>query len=154
VSPSATLDYHAIGEASTPGEVVVRVDGLTLSAPNDHAPAPEADWAAAIAARGAGADVSLRWTNPSPNTRIRLHMTDCVGSHAGIAAAEIECESADSGALVLPGAFLDRLDAGSWSRGECGVHTFERYSVATPASDDGVRLETIALANFFYRPTR
>jgi hypothetical protein len=53
---------------------------------------------------------------------------------------------------VLPGAFLDRLDAGSWSRGECGSHALERYRVASPEGDASLRLETIARANFLYRP--
>lgn len=152
VSASDIDGYHAIGEAHQPGEVVVRVDGLTLRAPSDPALEPEADWAASLAARGAGADVSLRWTNPSPGARIRLHMTDCTGSHGGLAAAEIECDGADSGVLVLPGAFLDRLDAGDWSHGECGSHRLERYYVGSADGDDSVRLETIARSDFFYRP--
>jgi hypothetical protein len=152
VLASEILSYHAIGEASAAGDVVVRVDGLTLSAPNDDAPTPDADWAEAVAARTAAADVTLRWTNPSPGARIRLHMTDCEGSHGGFAAAELECESPDTGALVLPGAFLDRLDAGDWSRGECGSHDVERYHAASPEGDDSIRLETITRADFFYRP--
>jgi hypothetical protein len=152
VLASDTLNYHAIGAASTAGDVIVRVDGLTLGAPNDDSLAPDGDWGAAVAARAAASDVTLRWTNPSPGARMRFHMTDCTGSHGGFAAAELECEGPDSGALVLPGAFLDRLDAGEWSRGECGVHTVERYRVASAEGDTGVRLETIARANLFYRP--
>jgi hypothetical protein len=152
VSPSEILSYHAIGATSQPGDVIVRVDGLTLSAPNGDAPAPDGDWAAAAAARAAASDISVRWTNPSPGARIRLHMTDCTGSHGGFAAAEIECEGPDTGSLVLPGAFLDRIDAGSWSRGECGSHAFERYRVASLEGDASVRLETVARASFFYRP--
>lgn len=152
VSPSEILGYHAIGAASAPGDVVVRVDGLTLSAPNDDAPLPDGDWAEAVAARATAGDVTLRWTNPSPGARIRLQMTDCTGSHGGFAAAELECEASDSGTLVLPGAFLDRLDAGNWSRGECGAHILARYRVASPEGDASVRLETIARADFFYRP--
>lgn len=149
---SGTLGYHGTGAASEAGDVNVRVDGITLDAPSDDAPAPDTDWTAALAARGAGSDVTLRWSNPSPGARIRVHMTDCVGSHGGFAAAELECESADSGALVLPGAFLDRLDAGDWSHGECGAHRFERYRTAAPDGDDSFRLETIAPAAFFHRP--
>jgi hypothetical protein len=151
VSASETLGYHAIGEARVPGDVIVRVDGLSLSAPSNPSPAPDGDWTQRVASRAASADVTLRWTNPSSHARIRLHMTDCVGTHGGFAAAEIECESPDSGALVLPGVFLDRIDAGDWSHGECGSHRFERYHVATPDGDDSVRLETIARAPFFYR---
>ena len=154
VSPSDILGYHAVGEAHDPGEVVVRIDGLTLRAPSDHAMTPDGDWYEVVAARSSGTGVSLRWSNPSPNTRIRLHMTDCAGSHGGLAAVEIECEGPDVGVLVLPGAFLDRLDAGDWSRGECGSHTFERYSVGTADGDDTFRLETVARANLFYRPER
>jgi hypothetical protein len=152
VSASEILSYHAIGAASAPGDVIVRVDGLILIAPNGEALAPAGDWSAAVAARAAAGDVTVRWTNPSSGARIRLHMTDCTGSHGGFAAAEIECEGPDTGSLVLPGAFLDRLDAGSWSRGECGSHAFERYRVASPEGDASVRLETIARAGFFYRP--
>jgi hypothetical protein len=152
VPASETLGYHAIGQAQSAGEVVVSVDGLTLRAPSDRAPEPDADWSRAVATRAASGDVTLRWTNPTPAARIRLHMTDCVGSHGGFAPAEIECEGPDSGALLLPGPFLDRLDAGDWSHGECGSHIFERYYVATAEGDDSFRLETIAPANFFYRP--
>jgi len=151
VSPSDISGYHAVGEAHQPGEVVVQVDGFTLRAPSEHAMTPDADWMANLTARAAGADVTLRWTNPSLNARIRLHMTDCTGTHGGLAAAEIDCEGPDSGALVLPGAFLDRLDAGDWSHGECGSHTFERYHVDTVDGDDTFRLETIARADLFYR---
>jgi hypothetical protein len=151
VSATDLDGYHGVGEAHEPGEVVVQVDGLTLRAPSDHATAPDTDWDAALAARAAGADVGLRWTNPIESARIRLHMTDCTGSHGGLAAAEIECEGPDTGVMLLPGAFLDRLAAGDWSHGECGVHRFERYYVATAASDDTFRLETIARADLFYR---
>jgi hypothetical protein len=149
---SGTLSYHGVGAASETGDVSVRVDGITLSAPNDHAPAADGDWTAALAARAPGGDVALRWTNPSPGARIRLHMTDCTGSHGGLAAAELECEGPDTGELVLPGAFLARIDAGDWSRGECGAHPFERYRVATPDGDDSFRFETVAKAGLFYRP--
>lgn len=144
------LSYHAIGAATSRGDVTVRARGVTLSAPNDEAPAPDGDWAAAISARGSG-DVTLRWTNATAGARIRVHMTDCNGSHGGFAEAEIECEGPDSGVLVLPGAFLDRLDAGSWSRGECGSHTFARYR-AVSADDESFRFETVARGDFFYRP--
>lgn len=151
VSATDIDGYHGIGEAHEPGEVVVQVDGLTLRAPGDHEPAADADWDVAVTTRASGADVTLRWINPSPGARIRVHMTDCTGSHGGLAAAEIECEGPDTGAIVLPGAFLDRLAAGDWSHGECGSHRFERYYIDTPAGDDTFRLETIARANFFYR---
>jgi hypothetical protein len=151
VSATDTLGYHAVGAASALGDVVVRVDGLTLRAASGPAPEADTDWEAAIAAR-AGGDVTLRWTRAIPGARVRLHMTDCTGSHGRLAAAEIECEALDTGALVLPGAFLDRLDAGDWSHGECGAHTFERYSVGTADADDGIRLETVARASLFYRP--
>jgi len=116
--------------------------------------APEADWDAALAARASGADVSLRWTNPSPNARVRLHMTDCIGSHGGLAAAEVECEAADTGALVLPGAFLDRIVAGDWSHGECGFHTFERYYIGTSDEDDTFRLETVTGESVYFAGSR
>lgn len=152
VSPSDIDGYHAIGEAHAPGEVVVEVDGLSLRATSDPDMTPAADWTAAIGARASGADVSLRWTNPSPDARIRLHMTDCTGSHGGLAEAEIECEGSDTGVLILPGAFLDRLDAGDWTHGECGSHRFERYEIGTAEGDDTFRLETVAPGNLFYRP--
>lgn len=148
---SSVVRYRAVGAAREPGEVVVQVAGLTLRAPSDHPPAADTDWAAAIATRAVGADVSLRWTNPRPNARIRLHMTDCVGSHGGLAAVEIECQSADTGVLVLPGTFLDRLDAGDWSRGECGSNELERYYIDTADGDDTFRFETIASTGFLYR---
>ena len=79
-------------------------------------------------------------------------MTDCTGSHGGLAAAELECEGPDTGDLVIPGAFLDVMDAGDWSHGECGSHAFERYHSAALEDDDTVRLETVGDAGFFYRP--
>ena len=113
-----------------------------------NVPEPIRPWDEVIRDRGDG-DATLRWSNPVPGARIRLHMTDCVGSHGGIAAAEIECEGPDSGGLVLPGAYLDLFDAGDWTHGECGSHTFERYQ---PAVAGDLRLETVADGGLFYRP--
>lgn len=149
LSASPTGNYYGAGAALTTGDVVVAVDGVSLSAPIVESPSPEGDWTQALSARAAAESVTLRWGNPSPGARLRLHMTDCAGTHGGLAVAEIECEAADSGQLVLPGAFLDALAAGDWSRGECGGHRLERYHVD---GDDLLRLETIARADVFYRP--
>ncbi|MBT3222533.1 MAG: hypothetical protein HN348_25955, partial [Proteobacteria bacterium] len=97
-------------------------------------------------------DAVLRWKNPVENARIRLHMTDCLGTHGGLAEAEIECEGPDTGELVIPGKYLDMLDDGDWSHGECGTHTFARYHSAAPEGDDTMRFETIGNEGLFYRP--
>ncbi len=149
LTASATGGYYGAGAALTTGDVVVAVDGASFSAPIVESPSPEGDWTQALSARPAAESVTLRWSNPSPGARLRLHMTDCTGTHGGAAAAEIECEAADSGQLVLPGAFLDALAAGDWSRGECGSHRLERYHVD---GDELLRLETIARTDVFYRP--
>lgn len=81
--------------------------------------------------------------------RIRLHMTDCTGSHGCFAAAELECEGPDSGALSCPEP--SSIDS-TPERGECGAHTFERYRITSPVGDASLRLETIARADFSYRP--
>lgn len=47
-------------------------------------------------------------------------MTTGVATPGGVAHAEIECEEPDTGRLVLPGAFLDRLYETGWACGECG----------------------------------
>jgi hypothetical protein len=148
LSATATGGYYGAGAALTTGDVVVAVDGLSFTAPIVESPSPEGDWTQALSARPAGESLTLRWANPSAGARLRLHMTDCTGTHGGAAAAEIECEAADSGQLVLPGTFLDALAAGDWSRGECGSHRLERYHVD---GDNLLRLETIARADVFYR---
>jgi hypothetical protein len=80
-------------------------------------------------------------------------MTDCTGSHGGFADAEIECEGPDTGELVIPGTFLDALEAGNWGQGECGLHTFDRYHSATPEGDTTVRFETVGPGDVFYFPS-
>jgi hypothetical protein len=102
--------------------------------------------------RGEGESASLRWSNPIQDARVRLHMTGCVGSHGGIATAEIECEGPDTGELVIAGVFLDALAAGDWTHGECGGHELLRYHAAADPQDDGLRFESGAVTQFFWRP--
>lgn len=151
VSPDGTLAYFATGQASTAGDISVTFEDTTLVAPTVEALEADGDWAEAIEGR-AGGDATLSWTNPIQKARVRLHMTDCVGSHGGIAPAEIECEGPDTGTLVIPGTFLDALAAGDWSHGECGSHEFERYHAAAPPGDDSIRMESVADAGLFWRP--
>ncbi len=151
VEPDDLFGYYATGAASTAGDVTIEVDGLVLTAPTIDGPEPVGAWDQAVATRGPG-DATLRWSNPIEDARVRLHMTDCVGSHGGFAAAEIECEGPDTGELVLPDAFLTALEAGDWSRGECGSHTFDRYHAAAPEGAPGTRFETIGPGGFFYFP--
>ncbi len=151
VEVSDLLSYYATGEASTEGDVSIRVDGLELTAPTITGPESQGAWEAALANRGSG-DATLRWSNPIQDARIRLHMTDCMGSHGALAAAEIECEGPDVGELVVPDAFLQELEAGDWSHGECGTHTFQRYHAAAPVDDTTIRLETIGNGGLYYFP--
>lgn len=150
VQPDATLGYYATGAAHEPGVVRVEVGGQSYEAPSTEAPAHDGDWGTVLDERARGADATLRWSNPMLHARVRVHMTDCVGSHGGIAPAEIECEGPDTGSLVLPGPYLDLLEDGDWTHGECGSHTFERYHSATAAGDDTVRVETVSDAGFFW----
>ena len=111
VSPDAANSYFATGLASTEGEVSIEVDGLALTASTIGPPVEDGSWVGAITSRSSG-DATLRWQDPILDARIRLHMTDCTGSHGGFAAAEIECEGPDTGEMVVPGSFLDELEAG------------------------------------------
>ncbi len=151
VSPNGAGSYYASGSASTAGDVSITGDDLDLISPTIDAMEEDGDWARQISSRGAD-DATLRWNNPILDARVRLHMTDCTGSHGGIAAAELECEGPDTGELVIAGAFLDAMDAGDWSHGECGSHDFERYHAAAPEGDDSIRLETVGDGGLFYRP--
>jgi hypothetical protein len=151
VAPDALLGYYASGAATEAGEAKISFEELSLSAPTIDSTEAVGDWASIIRARGAGNAV-LEWSNPVEHARVRLFMTDCTGSHGGIGAAELECEGPDTGEMVLPGSFLDALDAGDWTHGECGSHTLERYYAAAPDGDDTIRFETVAETGMFYRP--
>ena len=152
LEPSALLTYYGTGAASTLGGASINVGGMTLEAPTVDRPKADGDWSEILHSRQAGTDAVLRWTNPVANARVRVYMTDCIGSHGGFAPAEIECEGPDTGELVLPGTFLDTLEAGDWTHGDCGSHTFERYHSGTVVGDDSVRFETVSDAGFFYFP--
>ena len=87
VTPDAAHGYFATGSPSTEGEVSIEVDGLALTASTIGPPVEDGSWIDAITSRGAS-DAVLRWQDPILDARIRLHMTDCTGTHGGIAAAE------------------------------------------------------------------
>ncbi len=142
--------YDATDTISETGMVSVSFEDVTLSAPIVEEPVPEGDWYALLETRDG--DVVLRWSNPAQNARIRLYMTDCEGTHGGIANSEIECEGPDTGTLTLPGAFLDALESGSWGRGECGEHVLQRYYAAAPENNDLIRFETLGAVRFYYFP--
>jgi quercetin dioxygenase-like cupin family protein len=151
VAADGVRSYFAEGGATRHGLTSIEVDGISLELPTATQPMHDGDWAQLIESRAAGADVALRWTNPTDDARVRLHMTDCTGSHGGIAAAELECEGPDTGELVVPGALLDIMVDADWSRGECGSHRFERYHRAV-APSESMRLETVGDGGFFWRP--
>lgn len=152
IEADSLLSYWGSAELSQEGESSLKVGALTLTLPTVVPPEPEGSWDEAFAARDDAQDVTLRWSNPIAGARVRLHMTDCVGSHGGIAAAEIECEGPDSGSLVIPGVFVDTLAAGDWSRGECGAYRVERYHAASDPEDVGLRYESQAITSFYWRP--
>ena len=151
VAPDEYNGYYATGPASSEGEVSIQVDDLALTASTIGPPQEDGSWVDAIVSRGSD-DAILRWLDPILDARIRLHMTDCTGSHGGFAAAEIECEGPDTGELVVPGPFLDALESGDWSHGECGSHDLERYHASAPDDDPLTRLETIGSGSLFYFP--
>ena len=151
VEPTDWYAYWATGSASGEGDVTVELAAFTLSAPTITSMDPVRDWDRVIESRGDG-DAALQWTNPVLDARVRLHMTDCEGSHGGIAAAELECEGPDTGELVIPGSYLSAIEQGDWSHGECGSHTWERYHAATPEGDDTLRFETIGPSGLFWFP--
>lgn len=151
VQADALLSYWGSADATQEGDTSLQVGALTLTLPILTPPEPEGDWEQAFAT-AQGQDVTLKWSNPVSGARVRLRMTDCVGSHGGIAAAEIECEGPDTGRLVIPGSFVETLAAGDWSRGECGSHSVDRYHAAADPQDAGLRFETVAVGAFYWRP--
>ncbi len=155
VAPDALLSYAAEGEAFQTGEASISFEEVELESPMIEAAEPVEDWSSALVQRGDG-DGVLRWSNPVEHARVRLYMTDCAGSHGGVGVAELECEGPDTGELTVAGSFLDALDAGDWTHGECGSHTFERYHAAAPVVaeeiDASIRFETVGDAGLFYWP--
>ncbi len=152
VAPDDLLSYYAGGSASSYGESALTVGELELKVPAVVAALPDGDWNKVLSKRARDEDASLRWSNPVADARVRLHMTDCVGSHGGIATAEIECEGPDTGELVIAGGFLNLLADGDWTHGECGGFELLRYHAAADPQDDGLRFESGAVTQFFWRP--
>jgi len=149
VEPDSTSYYSDSGSFGAHGETTLTVAGSTLRVTTGPAPEPTGDWAQAIETRSG--DAVLRWSNPIPGARVRLHMTDCLGSHGAIGESEIECDAPDTGALTLPDSFLAALEAGDWSHGECGSHNLVRYA-ADIAADESFRFEAQGVTGFFYFP--
>ncbi|GEM_PF-2167986 len=151
VAPSVAGNYYAIESNSSEGETSVGVGGVELAVEMVTTLELIGDWGAMLEVRAHGEDLELEWVPDPGPARVRLYMTDCVGSHGGIAAAEIECEGPDSGSLVLPASFLDELfEDGDWSHGECGSHTFERYRAVSGEGLASTRLETVSAISFFF----
>ena len=151
VSPDRTLGYFATGTATAAGEVSIEVEDFALTSSTIGSPEERGSWLDAIISRGSG-DAVLRWKEPILHARIRLHMTDCIVSHGGFAAAEIECEGPDTGELIVPGSFLDEVEAGDWNHTQCGDHSFDRYHASSPDDDTLTRLETVGPGTLFYHP--
>ena len=151
VEPDGTLGYNAFASDGSEGPMSLEVDGVLLESPAAPALVADGDWSAALMARGSG-DATLSWTNPMQGARIRLRMTDCTGSHGGLAANELECEGPDTGDLVIPAAFMQIMEDADWNRGECGAHVFHRYHAAALPDDDQVRFEVRTADALFWRP--
>ncbi|MEZ4320437.1 MAG: hypothetical protein R3F61_23355 [Myxococcota bacterium] len=151
VTPDGTLAYYASATDAAEGPMSLEVGGVLLESPTAPLMVPDGDWSAALSGRGSG-DAVLGWTNPMDGARVRLHMTDCTGSHGGLAANELECEGPDTGELVIPAAFMDLMEEADWSRGECGSHVFHRYHAAALPDDDQVRFEVRSGDGLFWRP--
>lgn len=139
--PSLTL--------SSPGDAV---PAFSLSAGPVTAPTPTDDWSARMKNRGAGLDVTLSWSDPTPGARIYLRMTTGIGTHGGISPAEIECEGPDTGSLVIHGSYLDILYEDGWSCGECGVNDMWRYRASTTDGADPVQFRVRAKTQFHHHP--
>ncbi|MFO0745980.1 MAG: hypothetical protein U1F43_09935 [Myxococcota bacterium] len=157
VEPSAIDDYFWDAEGSfAPGLIELSAAGdavgaFALEACPVEAPAPAADWSAALDARGAGADAVLAWTDAVPGARIYLRMTTGIATHGGISPVEVECEGPDTGSLTLPGAYLDALYAQGWGCGECGDNALYRYRAAeTTASGHTLQLRVQSAAHFYH----
>lgn len=114
-------------------------------------PAPDGDWSATLAARGPGEDATLRWRNRQPDARVKLRMTTGIATHGGISPVEVECEGPDTGALVLPGPYLDALYAEGWACGECGGNDLVRYRAGT-IGDTATPFASEAVTAFGYIP--
>lgn len=151
VEPDALLSYRSQGVLSEHGEHHLEATDMDLRVATIVPLAPVGDWQQTILDRNGG-DAVLTWSNPNPDARIRVAMTDCTGTHGGIGESEIECEGPDTGELRLPAAFLDALDAGDWSHGECGGHVFHRYHADADPEATGLRFESRADAGLWYRP--
>lgn len=115
---------------------------------------PTADWSQMLADRGAGEDVTLVWSDPTPGARVYLRMTTGIGTHGGISPVEIECEAPDSGSLTLPGVYLDQLyGSAAWSCGECGDNQLRRYFAAeAPIAAGQLRFRAESWTAFYFRP--
>ncbi len=150
VQPDSSVSYHGTGTVNAYGEVAVVVEGTTLRVTTGESPMPTSDWGTAISSREQS-DAVLQWVSPVDGARIKLRMVDCAGSHGGISVSEIVCEAPDTGQLVIPASFLDTLDNGDWSRGECGSHQLIRYQ-SDVSADGTIRLESHEVTGFFYRP--
>lgn len=152
VEPNGMGTYYEVVEGVQGGaSTEVTFDGITLAVGPVEPMLLDTPAEEVLSSRAGGA--VLTWSNPHPGARVRLQMTDCTGSHGGLAEAEIECEGPDTGTFVIPGAFLDELEAGAWDRGECGSHVFERYAAAARDDDHQIRLEVVgAPQGFFWRP--
>ena len=150
VEPDALNSYYGSATFTTHGEVSVVIEGTTLRVMTGDNPSPSSDWGMTISNRGQ-TDAVLQWDTAVDGARVKLRMIDCIGSHGGVSASEIVCEAPDSGQLTIPASFLDALDDGDWSHGECGSHELIRYR--SDASADGkFRLESHEVSGFFYRP--
>lgn len=151
VEPDGTNAYDAFAQEATEGPMSLEIEGETLQTPVAPSLTADGDWSASLSGRGSG-DGVLAWSNPMEGARVRLHMTDCTGSHGGLAANELECEGPDTGELVIPAAFMQVMEDADWSRGECGSHVFHRYHAASKADDDQTRFEARSGDQLFWRP--
>lgn len=149
-SSTSILEVAAVGAAAA-GDAI---DPFELTTCAVEPPAPDGDWSGAMSERDAGEDVTLTWSNPYSTARISLRLTTGIGTHGGISPVEIECEGPDTGALTLPGAFLDLLyDGPYWSCGECGDNRIVRYhATEVDAGGTTVQLRTQSAAYFWYHP--
>lgn len=158
VSVDGTDGYFASFTAPAQRQVALHAQGdevgaFDLQACAVAAPEPTEDWSALMDARVDGADVTLSWSPHNPLARVSLRMTTGVGTHGGIAHAEIECDDVDTGSLTIPGAYLDEIYAEGWSCGECGDNTLFRYHRGDVDVDDvTVRLRVQSGTGFFHHP--
>lgn len=110
---------------------------------------PTTDWEALMLDREPREDAVLTWVRGDPRDRVHLRMTTGAETHDAVAHAIVECDAADTGVLVIPGAFLEELYREGWNCGNCPSNQVIRYRRGSvDAGGFDVRFAAISWAAF------